>query len=78
MELNEFIEKFCEELEIENVSEINAETEFHMLDEWSSLAALTVIAMVDENFDVQLNGNDIRESETIQDLFDLINSKQVK
>ncbi len=76
MELNEFIEKFCEELEIENASEINAETEFHMLDEWSSLAALTVIALIDENFDVQLNGNDIRQSETIQDLYDLIKSKQ--
>ena len=75
MELNEFIEKFCEELEIENASEINAETEFHMLDEWSSLAALTVIALIDENFDVQLNGNDIRQSETIQDLYDLIKSK---
>ena len=76
MDLNEFIEKFCEELEIENVSEINADTEFHMLDEWSSLAALTVIALIDETFDVQLNGNDIRESETIQDLYDLIQSKQ--
>lgn len=76
MNLQEFIEKFCEELEIENVSEINAETEFHMLDEWSSLAALTVIALVDDNFDVQLNGNDIRQSETIQDLYDLILSKR--
>lgn len=72
MELKEFIVKFCEELEIENASEINAETEFHLLDEWSSLAALTVIALVDENYDVQLNGNDIRESETIEDLFNLI------
>lgn len=76
MELNDFIEKFCEELEIENVSEINADTEFHMLDEWSSLAALTVIALVDDSFDVQLNGEDIRHSETIQDLYDLIKSKQ--
>ena len=76
MELNEFIEKFCEELEIENAGEINAETEFHMLDEWSWLAGLTIIAMIDENFDVQLNGNDIRKSETIQDLYNLIKSKQ--
>ncbi len=76
MEIKEFIDQFCEELEIENASEINAETEFHLLDEWSSLAALTVIALVDENYDVQLNGNDIRESETIEDLFNLIKSRK--
>ena len=75
MEIKEFIDQFCEELEIENASEINAETEFHSLDEWSSLAALTVIALVDENYDVQLNGNDIRESETIEDLFNTVKAK---
>lgn len=75
MELNEFIENFADQFEDTDVSEIKAETVFKELEEWSSLIALSVIAMVDEEYDVTIKGDDIRSSNTIEDLFNLVKSK---
>lgn len=74
--MNEFIAKFAEAIEIDDASVLNGETEFKLLDEWSSLSALSIIAMVDEEYDVEINGQDIRNSETIADLFNLVNSRK--
>ena len=75
MEIKEFIENFADQFDDTDASEMNAETKFRELDEWSSLIALSVIAMVDEEYDVTLIGDDIRNSETIQDLFNIVESK---
>lgn len=78
MEINEFIENFAEQFDDTEASELKAETVFKELDEWSSLVALSVIAMVDEEYDVTLKGDDIRNSNTIQDLFNNIKEKSEK
>lgn len=75
MEINEFIENFAEQFEDTDASEIKAETVFKELDEWSSLIALSVIAMVDEEYDVTLKGDDIRNSATVEDLFNVVKSR---
>jgi acyl carrier protein len=75
MELNEFIEKFAEQFDETDASEFKADTEFKALDEWSSLSALSIIAMIDDEYDVTIKGDDIRNSETIEDLFNLVKSK---
>ena len=45
------------------------------LDEWSSLIALSIIAMVDEEYDVTLKGDDMRQAETIEELFNIVKGK---
>lgn len=75
MELNEFIEKIAEQFDDTDASVFTPQTEFKNLDEWSSLTALSVIAMVDEEYDVSLKGDDIRNSTTIEDLFNIVKSK---
>lgn len=75
MELNDFIEKFAEQFEDTDASEIKAETLFKDLDEWSSLMALSIIAMVDEEYDVQLKGDDIRSADTVASLFNIVKAK---
>jgi len=75
MELNEFIKLFAEQFEFTDPSEITAKTAYHDLDEWSSLTGLSVIAMVDEEFDVALKGDDIRNSVTVEDLYNRVISK---
>jgi acyl carrier protein len=75
MELNEFVENFAEQFDDTDASEIKAETVFKELEEWSSLIALSVIAMVDEEYDVTIKGDDIRNSRTIEDLFNIVKSK---
>lgn len=54
MKLNEFIENFANQFDDTDVSEITAATEFKALDEWSSLVALSIIAMVDEDMTLPL------------------------
>ena len=75
MELNEFVKLFAEQFDDTDASEITATTAFHDLEEWSSLIGLSVIAMVDEEFDVALKGDDIRNSVTVEDLYNCVISK---
>lgn len=75
MELQDFIEKFAEQFDETDASLFNADTKFRSLPEWSSLAALSIIAMVDEECDVALKGDDIRNAETIEGLFNIVKSK---
>lgn len=75
MELNSFIEHFAEQFDETDASEFKAETVFKDIEEWSSLIALSIIAMVDEEYDVTLKGDDIRNSSTIEDLFNIAKSK---
>ncbi|MBD5391703.1 acyl carrier protein [bacterium] len=75
MEIKEFIEKFAEIFDDTDVSTLTPDTNFRELDEWSSLSALGVIALADEEFDVELSGNEMRQANTIQELFDLITNK---
>lgn len=76
MDLNEFIENFANQFDETDASEFTAETVFHELEEWSSLIALSLIAMVDEEYDVTLKGDDIKSAVTVEDLFNTVKSKK--
>lgn len=76
MNITDFIENFAELFEDTDVSVFNANTSFRELDEWGSLIALSVMSMVDEEYDVQLSANEMRQVNTIQELFDLVASKK--
>lgn len=75
MEINGFIEKFAEIFDDTDASAITPQTPFRELDEWSSLSALGLIAMADEEYDVDLKGDDIRGAVTVADLFNIISAK---
>lgn len=76
MKLGDFIENFANQFDDTDVSEFKAETMFKELDEWSSLVALSVIAMIDEEYDVTIKGDDIRNSNTIEDLYNVVKAKK--
>ena len=73
--LEEFVELFAEHFDETDASEITAQTVFHDVDEWSSLIGLSVIAMVDEEFDITLKGDDVKTSVTVEDLYNKVVSK---
>ncbi len=75
MELKDFLENFAAQFDDTDPSDIQAETVFKELEEWSSLIALSVIAMVDEEYDVTIKGDDIRNSVTVEDLFNAVKNK---
>jgi acyl carrier protein len=76
MELQDFIAKFAEQFDNTDASVFKADTEFKALDEWSSLYALSIIAMVDDEYDVTLKGDDVRNAKTIADLFQVVQSRK--
>jgi len=69
-----FINLFCETLEIED-AQVTSETIFRDLEQWDSLAYLSVIAMIDEEFDIQIEGAEFKELKTIGDLINEIEKK---
>ena len=75
MELKVFIEKFADLFDELEATDIQPDTVFKDLDEWSSLTALELIALVDEEFEVSLGGEDIKNAVTLEDLFNTIASK---
>ncbi len=64
----EFIEKLKEVLEIED-HDVNMSDEFRTYDEWSSLAYLSVIAMLDEDYEIQMEEADFKKLRTVADLY---------
>jgi len=75
MEIKEFIGNFAEQFDDTELSEFKPETVFHELDEYTSLIALSIIAMVDEEYGVTLNANDMSSAITIEDLFNTVKEK---
>ena len=75
MDIKDFINNFAEQFDNLDASALTPETEFKALEDWNSLVALSVIAMIDEEYDVTLKGNDITGAKTIEDLFNTVQSK---
>lgn len=75
MDINEFVAHFAEQFDFTDLDEFKPETVFRDLDEWSSLMALSIIAMVDEEYEVTLQGDDMKAAVSIEDLFNIVQSK---
>ena len=72
MELNDFISKFASYFYDTDPAEFKAGTVFKELDEWSSLSVIQIIAMIDAEYGVTIDGRAIKGAETIQDLFNVV------
>ena len=75
MELTDFIKNFAEQFDDTESSEIQCDTKFHELEEWSSLIAMGVIAMVKIQYGKSITGVELRTCVTVEDVYDLINNK---
>lgn len=75
MEMNDFINLFAEQFDNTASDVFEAKTEFHTLTEYTSLVALSIIAMVDEEYNVTLSGNEMKSARTIEDLYNIVYSK---
>jgi acyl carrier protein len=72
MEIEKFIENLAVQFNTIDASDLQADTEFKSLEEWSSLTVLSIIAMIDEEYGVTVKGSDIRTAETVEDLFAIV------
>ncbi len=75
MELQSFITKLADQFDDTDPGEITATTKFQELDEWSSLTTMIVIAFINTEYGKNITGAEIRSCQTVNDLFNFINSK---
>ena len=75
MDTKDFIEKFAEAIELDEFDTLTGETKFRKLPEWDSLSYLSVIAMMDEEYDTQIESSDFKKLETINDIINFIEEK---
>lgn len=75
MDINEFVENFASQFDETDVSEINASTLFHNLEEWSSIIAMSILAMAKVEYGKAITGAELKDCMTVEDVFDLINDK---
>lgn len=75
MTLDEFVTAFAEEFDETPAEQFKADTVYKELDEWGSLTALSIIALAMEGFNRKITGADLRTCNTIEELYNLIQTK---
>ncbi|MBP5796668.1 MAG: acyl carrier protein [Bacteroidales bacterium] len=75
MEMKDFIKNLVEQFDEVELEALTPETKFKEFDEFSSLTILSIIAMADDEYGVRLKADDVRQAETVQDLFDTVQSR---
>ena len=75
MELQNFIQNIVDLFDDIDTSNFSALTDFKDNDEWNSLLALFVIAMVDEEYGVIITSDEIKQAKTIEELYMILKSK---
>lgn len=77
MEIKEFIQNFADQFDDTDASEFKAETVFRDLDEWSSMTGLAILNMCDNEYDVTLTFDELKNAITVQNLFDIVAKKKL-
>lgn len=76
MSINEFIQKLEAEFEDMSQGTLKADTDYRSIKGWSSMHALIIIAFIDINFNITLSGADLKSTQTVQDLYNLVQQKK--
>lgn len=74
MEIQEFVVNFANQFDDTELEVFSPETRFRDLEEWSSFLALAIMAMVMEEYGVALTAEEMRNANTIQELYDVVSS----
>lgn len=74
MTLEEFVEKVQDELQETPAEQITADTNYKELDEWGSLASLSLISMIEEEYDKLITGADVRARNSVKELWEYVES----
>jgi acyl carrier protein len=76
VDISEFIVKVEEEFEDMQNGVLKPESVIRDHFTWDSINALIFIAHVNVNYDVEITAQDLVDSETVQDLYDLVKGKK--
>lgn len=73
--IEQFIQKLEEEFDDVEKGTLHAKMNYREIENWGSMHALIIIALVDTEWEVSLSGEDLRSTNTIEDLYKLMISK---
>ena len=76
MNIQEFIGQLETEIDTIPKGSLSADTNYRDLKDWSSMHALIIIALADTEYDVIITGNDLKQCNTVSDLFNIIKSRK--
>ncbi|MEO8209173.1 MAG: phosphopantetheine-binding protein [bacterium] len=76
MEINSFIKQFEDTIEDLPPNSINPETDFKNLEQWDSLAMLSLLAKLDSEYNISLTAKDLNSCNNILELYELVKSKK--
>lgn len=73
--VEEFTKQLAAEFEDVDPDTVLPDTNYRDIKNWSSMYALIIIAFVDANFDVQLNADNLKHTQTVKDLYNVVCQK---
>lgn len=74
VDVKQFIQNFADQFDDEPEG-LTLETRFRDIDEWSSLIALSEMAMCDEEYEVIISANEMENADSIADLYNIVNER---
>jgi len=75
MKIEEFIINIEDQYDDVERGKIKPQSKLREAFEWNSINALIIIALIKTEYDVDIDAEDLRKSQTIQDLYDLITKR---
>ncbi len=76
MEIQSFIENFADAIDGLEPDGLTKQTPFRELEQWDSLAFLSVLAMIDAEYGVEVPGDELLTCDTLDELFEIVADKQ--
>ena len=74
--MENFIKKFAEQLLDQEIDGLSAATKFRDLDDWDSLTAMAVIAMIEDEYQVTIDDANFKKLNTIGEIYDYIQNNK--
>ena len=71
-----FLERFADV--IERANEIKMDDDFRNYKEWDSLASLSLVSMLDDEYEINISHTEFENLKTVKNLYDFILAKSTK
>lgn len=76
MEVEQFVRHFENAVEGIDPDSLTPQTQYHRIPQWDSLALLCLLAMIDCEYEVQVPGMELKQCDTLEDVFQLVTAKK--
>ena len=77
MKIEEFVAKFESAIDDVEPGSLSPESIFREVPQWDSLAALSVLVMVNSELNVTVSGNELKSCTTVGDIYRIVSAKMI-